>query len=357
MYNKIQTHNVTSDAILNTDIAQYNTNSGITPSYSSMFQTNLYIFVDYYINTAYSHVVGPTHHSRIYRKSNLSLYSTDFYTTGLNYKSNGFSLGSYSTLVLYAASSSTYNIFNFIEPGVLNTFEPTIPADIQYTTATVNSQYTTYYNTSNFIISDVISIDTGIFSNNFWVLPLDYRWQIDIIDPNGVHVSQHISGQCTVSFFACNLAETLQYTPPAGNWQAGLWYAKLYEIKANGTGKALIATSPTWTVLNASFNNSGTVQNPTPTINSGTGSITLGIIDGFVGMLGMGVNPVTKMLFALIVIGMCMMAGFVATHHQVFGGVIIGLIPYLFFTFIEYLPVWGVVILGVVVAIKIGFFR
>jgi hypothetical protein len=74
-------------------------------------------------------------------------------------------------------------------------------------------------------------------------------------------------------------------------------------------------------------------------------------------MLGLGVNPVTKMLFALIVIAMCMMAGFVATHYQIFGGVIIGLIPYLFFTFIEYLPVWGVVILGIVVAIKIGFFR
>jgi hypothetical protein len=230
--------------------------------------------------------------------------------------------------------------------------------EIIYTTKTIASRYTNYYNTSNIIVDYSIYMDTGLLSGQFYLLPLNYRWVINLVDPNGVTINHYTTSPCTVDFFTCHLNSSLQYSPPSSGWQLGSWIAQLYEVNTITGHTVLITNSNTFNVVN-STNSTGTVQNPTTPINAGTGANTLAIIDGWTALFGLGINAISKFMFAVVLMVFFMVIGGLLFYKQnaLSGAVIMALVPYCFFLFIEYIPSWSMIVLGLVVAIKIGFFR
>lgn len=80
-------------------------------------------------------------------------------------------------------------------------------------------------------------------------------------------------------------------------------------------------------------------------------------IDSWTAMFGLGINAISKFLFGLCITVIFMLTGYIATKFQLFGGMIFGLLPYCFFVFIEYFPLWTVVVIILTVALKVGWFK
>ena len=329
-------------------------------------------------NFTYTYYVSQLANSGVYLKHNSSSGTTDIFggvLTGITSVSGI----SFSGFTVFLASPSQ----NLVRTYLTNYTGYNIPVSVNgahpaltYSLAFVNSVYPTYYNNSIFSIDFQVAYTANASQTT------TYSHRIDLYAPDGGVVGTYpltrvcedigvldwllyptkqynciaVTHTININDFIANPqgalagATNIQFSS-ISLWNNGSYTVKLMEVPSN----AILATN-TFAVLNLSGQlTSG--SNPPPSVTAGTAPKTISLIDGFVGMLGMGVNAVSKLLFALIVIALAMLAGFIATGREVFGGVIIGLIPYLFFTFIEYLPVWGVVILGIVVAIKIGFFR
>jgi hypothetical protein len=319
---------------------------------SSTINTTLFVSPHYW---GYDLSPGTSNQiSNVFYRNNA--WKQTFLPTGGTYRqiTQNVWVGGKTNVLLYA-DNTYYNTYSFLETGSSN--EQLVPPDIIYTTATIASKYGTYYNSSQVRVDYDVYIDTGLFSGQFWLLPLDYRWEIDLIDPEGVIIDTTVSPACSVNFFTCSVNYSLIYVPRP-YWAPGAWSAKLYEKKNSNTLRALIATSAPWTILNASQSANATKGVvPTTAISSGSGVTALTSIDGWTALFGLGVNAISKFLFAMVIIVIFMIIGCLLTRGELSGAVILGVLPYMFFTFIEYLPAWAIIILGIVVAIKIGFFR
>jgi len=84
---------------------------------------------------------------------------------------------------------------------------------------------------------------------------------------------------------------------------------------------------------------------------------SLSIIDSWTAMFGLGVNSISKFLFGLVITIFFIVIGFILTRNNPFGGLIVGVIPYAFFTYIEYFPLWVVVVIFLVIAVRMGWFK
>ena len=73
-----------------------------------------------------------------------------------------------------------------------------------------------------------------------------------------------------------------------------------------------------------------------------------------VSFLGMGINPLSKFFFAVLVIMIFVVMGYRASGNP-FGGVFPGLMLMSIFLYIEYIPKWLMILIAVVLAIKWGF--
>jgi hypothetical protein len=273
----------------------------------------------------------------------------------------------------YIASSAENKIYRFptnisvysgsgFVPGVGT--GATDPADITYVTKTIQSVYTNYYNTSPVYISAKLDMDSGynLLGDNYLVNLQDYRWRVDLIDPNGVTVSQSTTGACSDAWEPlnplgrCTLTIFSQYTPPSNGWQSGYWTAKLYEV-ANGGHVALLTTSNTWNVYNGSINNNAsTIPPPIEPISSISNQESISVIDGYVTILGMGLTSVSKLLFALLIITITAVVAIAISKNGMIG-MVLAFAPYIFFTYINYIPKWIFIIVIILLAIVSKVFR
>lgn len=264
----------------------------------------------------------------------------------------------YDNGIIYLSSRSQNTIFayttsftGYVVPGS----GATGSVELTYTSTVIDTVYSTYYNNSNFEIFYKVNLDK---LDNLAIPDFEiYKYKVVLYDPNGIQLdgAVHFGPVLVCGFLSCAMNETLTYVPPSTGWKNGSWYAKLYEYNTETYNTALLDTSSTWTVLNQSFN--GSITPPTPSIDSGTGSQALAAIDGWTAMFGLGVNQVSKFLFAMFIIVVFMVIGLVLTKMSFTGAVVFGVLPYCFFIYITYLPMWTVVILGIVIAMKIGIFR
>jgi hypothetical protein len=245
--------------------------------------------------------------------------------------------------------------------------ESTDLPDITYTEKSINSLYANYYNTSKFVVQVKINFASGNWptSVNYGINDQAYRWQIKLIDPNGVTVNSWDTGGCDDSGIThCELSILQEYSPPSIGWQAGTWYVKLYEHKIDSTlfgdapsgNLALLTTSATWNVLNSSTNTTGTINDPVESINSPSNLATITLIDNYVGLLGFGINSTSKLLFSLLIIVILFIVGLIYAKNGMIGFALAS-IPYVFFTYISYIPKWIFIIYIITLIIVAKVFR
>jgi hypothetical protein len=254
--------------------------------------------------------------------------------------------------------------------GVESTDQP----DIIYDTKSINSMYASYYNTSKFVIQSHIKFESGYYAYpptvNYGIVNEAYRWQYRLIDPNGVSVKTWDSSACdygdTTFEKYCELSTKEDLTAPSTGWQSGSWYVKLYEHKIDTTlfgdapkgNLALLSTSAAWTVLNQneSANSTGTIGNPEESLDSPDNLQTISQIDGYVGLLGFGVNSVSKFLFALIFAIVLFVIGMYYGKSGMIG-LALSSFPYVFFAFIGYIPKWVFIIYVILLIVISKVFR
>lgn len=247
----------------------------------------------------------------------------------------------------------------FSPTGVAGTPENT------YIIKNINSLRASYYNNSNFQIYYKLNVETNAIRELDSVasralygygVANNYIWKVSLIDTNGIDINNFYTDHCEDNLLLteCTLSGNLEYKPPKTNWTEGTYHAELWEYNQQNFNYALIATSETWSVGN---NSSTPIGQPNEPITSGTGENTLTQIDGWVGLLGLGVNGISKFLFAMLLILSVTFFGFIGTKGNSMGGAIAGALPFTFFVFIEFIPVWTIIIVVMVVAIKTGWFR
>jgi hypothetical protein len=286
-------------------------------------------------------------------------------------------LSSYNDGYIYIASSAQNYVYRY--PTTLSLYsgtgyvpgagaESTDQPELTYTTKSINSLYANYYNFTKFSIQSTILFDSGfwILGSNYGVDSQNYRWQIHLVDPNGATVNSWDSPACTDSLFygTCSLSIDREYTAPSGGWMAGNWYVKLYEHKVGSSlvgaevgNLALLTTSATWNVYNASVsaNNTGIIGNPTESLTSISNQATIAQFDWIVALMGLGVNSVSKFLFALIIIVIMFVVGLIWGNGNI--GLALSTIPYTFFTYIEYVPKWVFIIYIIMLIVISKVFR
>ncbi len=230
--------------------------------------------------------------------------------------------------------------------------ESTDQPELTYTTKSINSLYANYYNMTKFSIQSTILFDSGfwVLGSNYGIDSQNYRWQIHLVDPNGATVNSWDSPACEDSLFygICSLSIYREYAAPSGGWMEGNWYVKLYEHKVGSSlvgaevgNLALLTTSATWNVYNASVsaNATGTIGDPTESLNSPSNLQTISQIDGYVALLGFGINSTSKLLFSLLIISMMFVIGLVYSRNGNIG-MALATAPYIFFTYIGYIEKW-----------------
>lgn len=278
----------------------------------------------------------------------------------------------------YIASSSENKIYRFpttITVGSGTGFVPGIgpestdQPELTYTTKSINSLYANYYNTTKFTIQSTILFDSGfwILGSNYGVDSQDYRWQLRLVDPNGVTVNSWDSSACVDSVFygTCSLTILREYSPPSGGWMEGNWYVKLYEHKVGSSlvgaevgNLALLTTSATWNVYNASVsaNATGIIGSPTEPIDSPSSIQTISQIDGIVGLMGFGINGVSKFLFVLLITISLFIVGLYYSRSGMIG-LALSSLPYTFFAYISYVPKWTFIIYIILLLVVAKVFR
>src|SRR3989304_4775182 len=179
----------------------------------------------------------------------------------------------YNQGILYVSSRAQNSIFayatNFTGYTIPGSGATGIP-EITYEESIIDSLYSNYYNDSNFEV--YFRVSYSILSNPL-VGSGDYKYKVNLIDPNGVVVASHFSPSPSCGLFTCSMNETLVYSPPTTGWQNGSWSAKLYEYNVNTFNLGLLDTSNTWNVLNVSAENrSGTITDPSTDLQSGSGA-------------------------------------------------------------------------------------
>jgi len=354
---------MSSNSTINNSVIYTASSSQVAPggtlsyAYSTLFLTNTYLYVNAAGHVTYSTFHGYLDTEKVFRLSNYSVASTDYYVSSVKHVSNAIALGGYSTIALYDYSTTVYDTFNFAESGIL--VEVTQPAQITYTTKTIESTQSTYYNRSNIKLNYNIVIDSDPFGDNGLIATDDYRWMVSMVDPNGVSKDVYQTPKCNLPFlsFTCSVSETLEFAWPDPGWLQGAWTAKLYEINTVTPNRALIATSSVFTVLNTSLENQSVINPPTIPITSGTAPQAINLIDGFVLWMGMGSNSVSKFLFAGIIIAICGTIGFMIKRGNGNVAMVFAFLPYAFFSMIDYIPKWVFIISIILFAIASRVFR
>lgn len=273
----------------------------------------------------------------------------------------------YYNYQIFVASSASNVVQSFVTTyqGYIPTAgTTTVPATNTYTTATVNSLNSNYYNNSNFFLQYYVVGQTNAIREldtfQTWAIygtsiSKHYKWKIELVDPAGVAIDSRFSGGCDLNVLntECTIGGTLEYPVPTTNWTNGTWTANLYEYNIDTYTLAILDTS-TFTVY---FNSTTPIPEPQETLESGTGTTALSIIDGWVGLLGLGVNSISKFLFGMLITLSVMFFGFIATKFNSMGGAIAGALPYTFFVFVEFFPIWTVIIVVMVIALRTGWFK
>lgn len=323
--------------------------TGGTTLYNSNFVTTNYVY-----SFSYS-VSGGTHIETLRYISNLSQISSGYITTNLA-QANRIYIGGQSTIGLFTYDINTYQTFNSNEVGIDSL--PTVPSQLTYDTKTIESLDSQYYNKSTIYLEYNVILNS-LNANNLLLDFADYRWMISMTDPNGVTTDIIQSPACTYSSVfdtTCQVTSTMGITAPPAGWLQGTWHAKLYEVNTVNPNRALITTSSAFTVLNTTIENQSVIPPPNTNLpTSGTAPQAIGLIDGFVSWLGMGVNSVSKLLFAMIFIAIAATVGLIWGNGNI--AMVFAFVPYAFFTFIDYIPKWVFIIAIILIAIASKAFR
>ena len=332
----------------NNNIYKYNstcnpctTSFNNSASLGSIISTSNYIFAFAYAGTPYD---------LIFKKGNTTLYKVNYISSTIT-KAGGAHLGGFTNIGLKTISSSQYDTFSFLESGTVTPAGVVIilePAEIIYNSKTISPSYSNYYNTSNILLNIKIDADSGynLLGSNYLINLALYRWRVDIVDPNGVMVNQVSTSTCVDSWAPlnptgrCLMTQAYRYSSPSAGWLPGTWTANLYETAAGGHVAYLAST--TWNVYNGSTNGTGTISNPIEPITSDSNQATITLFDNYVGLLGFGINSVSKFLFSLLIIIILFVVGMWKGSGNI--GLALATIPYTFFTFIGYVPKWVFVV-------------
>lgn len=307
-------------------------------------------------NNIFGHSVPQTGTAvqKIFLLSNGTGTTVSYIATDIVGRINRAYVGSRSTVGL-ANLVNTYYTFNSVEPGTDSL--PGAPNQLTYDTKTIESLDSTYYNKSDIFLQYNVVVNSANLDNILLDIG-DYRWMISMTDPNGVSQDIVQSPACRYdSFldFTCQVYSSMGIPAPQNGWLAGTWTAKLYEINIIDPNRALIATSSSFTVLNTSLENQSIIPPPYIPPTSGTAPQAITLIDGFVSWLGMGVNSVSKLLFAMIIIAMAATVGLMKGNGNI--AMVFAFVPYAFFTFIDYIPKWIFIISIILIAIVSRAFR
>jgi len=202
----------------------------------------------------------------------------------------------------------------------------------------------------------IFPFDSDMSFNDF---KNDYFYEIALYDSNGLKFfTQTIPSSAFVetgNFIDGYGADASgSYTfQPAGNWTTGNQTGKLWEVKSNTNIKALLDTETI--IIDTNMTNSDTNVTVITPITSGSGLETLNQWDSYVGMMGMGVNSISKLLFALIIITVIALMGMKLAGGE--SAMVGAFAPYIYFTYIEYIPKWIFIILIIMLVLKSKIFR
>lgn len=81
------------------------------------------------------------------------------------------------------------------------------------------------------------------------------------------------------------------------------------------------------------------------------------MVDGWVGLMGMGINDISRFLFACIItIILACVGGIIIRDSRATGAILVGFIPFAWFAYISFFPAWFVVLLILMIVAKLRWF-
>lgn len=265
----------------------------------------------------------------------------------------------YNNFQIYLSSPSQNLIRSYATNFEGYTQTSVVSGDAAYTydTVFINSVYDTYFNNSKFQITYGLAYQATVAQQ------LIYSFRIDLLNPSGAAVGTYTPvGSCespdALDFLfprsyncAAYQGSAISFSSPAP-WVNGTYSVKMYEHNGSTGADALLA-SDSFIVLNQTGNLS--TASTIIDVKSGANAIAVNQIDQFVDLLGFGVNSVSKLLFSVIIITVI---GIIAI--KISGGTVAMVVmfaPYVFFTFIDYIPKWIFIVVLILLAIASRVFR
>jgi len=319
--------------------------SAETNAYDTFFTTNQYVY-NFHYNTG---TVKTQEVVYFYAGNNTSI-PVDYITT-VFYRANRAYVGSRSTIGVWA-TIETYETFNSIEAGTGESL-PQTPSEITYTIANVDSLYGSYYNNSKFDINYQVEYTISDELHEKTKKWINYR--IDLINnTQGTQLGSFSfntvcdsSGFFTVTW-TCEAKSNVLFTPST-YWGSGNYIVKLYEVNISSGANAFLS-SDAFTVLNQS----GTPITATKStdIHTGDNQESLNQLDGILIYTGLGVSDISRFFMALF---LTILAVVIGNKWKDGSGYIIGIGSYSFFTYIDWIPEW--IIIVVILALASKWFR
>ena len=231
-------------------------------------------------------------------------------------------------------------------------------SQLTYLTKTIDSVETTYALNQPVEVTYVLSIFPFTDPMTFTTFKNDYRYEIGMYDENGgkyttynIPSSQFTETGNFIDGYGADASGTVIFNPGT-NWTTGNQTAKLWEIRTSTNAKSLLDTASIIIDTNTTDTANVSVEIP---ITSGTGATTLNQWDSYVEMMGMGVNSISKLFFALIIITVISLMGMKMAGGD--AAMVGAFAPYIFFTYIEYIPKWIFIILIIMLILKSKIFR
>ncbi len=353
--------NVVSTASGQTQIqTEHSVLTAVNPAQGAWYNTGLVVTENYILSNG--------EHEYVYYKSNRSLKSTNDFgiaqkAINLWSDSNVF-CGHFTTICMYISTTTAYNAFDFIESGVFNSAGTPESGLVTYISKTITVPSNTYYNNSN--IPFTYNLQFNVSEDNYNLYASELNWDVRTISPAGLtEIYSDIGLTCerTSSLYWMPYADT-SYTCVAQKskqlvlsegerWTNGTWNIQLTETYS---GSVATLDSDSWNVLELlSLQQPSIISGASSTPTSTDDIETIGYLDGLVGLLGFGISSTSKLLFALAITVTVVIFGFVMSGKNQFGGMIAGLASYAFFTYIDYIPKWILIIVILVLASK--YFR
>jgi hypothetical protein len=335
--------------------SQYSPTTAYTRS--SNFITQSYVYSNYF-DYSYYQGAGITRQvdaEKVFTRNNNSKVLEDYNLMSINYCSNCVELGSVTTVGLYATDTSHYNTFIFLEKGISFAEIPYSVAELSYIDSAISSQYNDY------CLDSIIKISWQFTFNasDLTVAP-SYKWYIDLLDSNNTMVATYNipAPDCSSGSWwdwlwgaqTCHSDGSVSFRPPSSNWNSGTYTAYLIEYSIASQQKGYIDSS-TISIQNQSCNiSTGTIVD----ITSPTEQNTITIIDSWVLLMGMGLSTTSKFLFAIIVTVIVIVGACIVRRDM---GIVVGFIPFSFFVYIQYFPIWFAVVLVMLLLMQMKLWR